>query len=478
MRGLRLELSRADLPYIAFGAFMTFALAWGTTQVGEVVSLGGMGVLLLFSALLAGFVAFPHIMVAAMIPMFAFLPTLKVFGSDWLGPLKDLTSVAAIAATVVLIVKRSSAGTKQRGDFWLGVIVATLLTLYFVNVGGALSKDLGWVHGTRLVALPLLLLVTGLMLGDARRTLHWARISLIATACVAAFYGVVQQGVGHARLQALGYEYDQQLRFVGARIRSFGTMDEPFAYAAFLLLAMAALMLAGRRGAWPVAAGSLIFLGLVVSFVRSALIVGVGLLGLWFARRKRATIAFFLMTFTLALALAVLIVFSQATQTRTVQTSSSAFLTVNGRTDAWKVYLNDPKVWAVGHGVGEVGTAAERAQFTINKRPDSFKDVYAVDSGYFALIADIGLIGLAVFLALIWRVAMLSRRAISRGYDEGWLALGFMLVLLLDAVTRATFTGFPTAFLGFLLVGLALGAANEREETRESPDEEALLAAR
>jgi hypothetical protein len=478
MRALRLELSRADGPYIALGAFLTLALAWGASRVGEVISLGGMGVLVLFFALLSAFVAWPHLMVAGMIPLFAFLPALKVFGTEWLGPLKDLTAIAAIAAAGVLVVKRSSAGTPQRGDFWIGVSIASLLALYLVNAGGALSKDLGWVHGVRLFAQPLLLLITGIMLGDARRTLRWALVSLVATACVTAFYGIVQQGIGHEQLRAYGYEYGAQLRFVGDRIRSFGTMDEPFAYAAFLLLAMTALMLSRRKSLWPLASGTLITFGIVVSFVRSAIIVGVGVLGLWFARQRRPTIAFFLMAFAVALALSVLVVFSQATQTRTVQTGSAAFLTVNGRTDAWKIYLNSPKVWAVGHGVGEVGTAAERAQFTINRRPDNLDDTYAVDSGYFAIIADVGLIGLAIFLALIWRITMLARRAIARGFDEGWLAIGFTVVLLLDAVTRATFTGFPTAFLGFLLIGLALGAANERAETQESPDQEASLAAR
>jgi hypothetical protein len=34
-------------------------------------------------------------------------------------------------------------------------------------------------------------------------------------------------------------------------------------------------------------------------------------------------------------------------------------------------------------------------------------------------------------------------------------------VLMIDAVTRASFTGFPTAFLALLLTGLALGAVLE-----------------
>jgi O-Antigen ligase len=479
VRALRLELTRADLPLLALGAFGTFALALATTRVGEVVSLGGIAVLLLFAALLTGFVAAPHLMVPATIPLFAFLPTLKVFGTEWLGPLKDLVSIAAIAAAAVLVVKRSSAASQQRGDFWIGAIVVALLALYVLNVGGSLEKDLGWVHGVRLFAQPLLLLVAGLMLGDARRTFRWAMVSLVATACVVAFYGIVQQGLGHGRLFALGYDYNVQLRFFGDRIRSFGTMDEPFAYAAFLLMALAAVLFFRWNGPAPYIAGALIVVGLSLSFVRSALLVSLGLLGLWFARQKRPTISFFLMAASTVGALVVLAAFSGATETQTTRTGSSTFLTVNGRTEGWKIYLNDPKVWAVGHGVGEVGTAAERARYSISRGTQPAEEtIYAVDSGYFAIIADVGLVGLAVFLALVGRILMLGRAAIRRGSTAGWLAVAFLAVLLLDAVTRATFTGFPTAFLGFLLVGLALGAANEEEETRARPDEEALLASR
>ena len=50
------------------------------------------------------------------------------------------------------------------------------------------------------------------------------------------------------------------------------------------------------------------------------------------------------------------------------------------------------------------------------------------------------------------------------GTVAGWLGLGYLTVLLLDATTRDTFTAFPAAFLGFLLVGITLGAA--RDEAR------------
>ena len=56
---------------------------------------------------------------------------------------------------------------------------------------------------------------------------------------------------------------------------------------------------------------------------------------------------------------------------------------------------------------------------------------------------------------------MLGIAATKRAGRVGWLVVGWLAVLLLDAVTRASFTGFPTAFLGMLLVGLGLAAAVE-----------------
>jgi hypothetical protein len=56
------------------------------------------------------------------------------------------------------------------------------------------------------------------------------------------------------------------------------------------------------------------------------------------------------------------------------------------------------------------------------------------------------------------RALMLGARAAGRGDAAGWIAVGLLAVMLVDALTRASFTGFPSAFLGMLLVGVALAA--------------------
>ena len=464
MRPAWLTFPRSDLPLLATGAGLTVLAAVASLRIGGTESVGILLAVTCFFFAVAGFIALPHITVAAMIPIFALIPAIKVLAVPWIGPAKDGLTLAAITAAAVLVVQRAGEGHRQSGDFWAAAMVLFLIGLYFVNLGGGLERDVAWGQGLRLIAEPLLLLVVGFLLPQPRRVLRWATVSLVATGVFVALVGIAQQALGEARLVELGYSYTIQVRSIGDRLRSFGTMDESFAYAAFLLLAVVALLMGMRRSIPTFIAGSIIALGLVFSYVRTAVVIAIALLGLWLWRSQRSTIAAFFLAVAVTAAGAILIYSSGGTESRTVRAGPSLFLTINGRTEGWKVVLDDPRTWAVGKGVGEIGVAAERATYSVSRRERDESDVSAVDSGYFALIADVGFVGLVAFLALAARLFALAKRAIDRGLREGWLAAGFLVVMLLDAVTRDSFTGFPTAFLGMLLVGLSLAAAREAEE--------------
>jgi hypothetical protein len=456
----RLPLPRADLPLIAGGFALTSLLALAATQVGEGLSLALIVVLTLFFTIVTAFVVVPYLALALTIPIFALIPMLKVLAFPWIGPFKDLITMAAICAAAVLVVQRSSQGRSQRGDFWVAAAIGVFAALYLVNVGG-LNWNLAWTHGVRLALEPLALLLVGLTLSDSRRTLRWAMVSLVVTAVFVAIVGIAQQVLGEWALYDLGYSFRVQLRTYNDHLRSFGTLDEPFAYAAFLLLALASLLMWFRLNVYTLAAGGVIMTGLFFSFVRTALVVVLALIALWLARKGYTTTSVFLMAVAAVSALVILFVSSTATETRTVRTGTSSFLTVNGRTEAWRLFLNDPKVWFLGHGVGKVGTAAERATYKLTQDPHEASRQIAIDSGYFAVIADVGLLGLAAMLAIFGRLLVRARRFATRGSPAGWLAIALTAVLMIDAVTRASFTGFPTAFLALLLAGLALGAAIE-----------------
>jgi hypothetical protein len=466
VRTLRPAIAWADLPVFGGGALLTIGAVLATAEQGAEIGLGSLVALALFFFVIAGFIAFPHLTIAAMIPLFAAIPAVKVVAFPWFGPVKDIVTLAGAVAAGILVVQRAGEGHEQRGDFWAAALVAFLIGLYVLNLGGAMERDVAWGQGVRLVAEPLLLLLIGLVLPQARRTLRWAMFSLIATGLVVAFVGILQQVVGEARLIELGYSYEGAVRTINGQLRSFGTMDEPFAYAAFLLLSLWALLVWTRRNLLTAAVGAVIVTGLALSYVRTAVIVLIALVGLWLARSQRPTVAAFLMAIAVVSASAILIWSSEGTESRTVRGDNSLFLTVNGRTEAWRLVLDSPKTWLIGKGVGEVGTALERSTYSVSvDRPDQSK-ASSVDSGYFATIADVGAVGLVALLALVARLYSLGRKAIGRGLVAGWLAVGFLTILLLDAVTRASFTGFPTAFLSLLLVGVALAAAAEEQDAR------------
>jgi O-antigen ligase/polysaccharide polymerase Wzy-like membrane protein len=468
---LRLGLTRADLVPLALGSAVTLLVAASTAFFGDLLPVVLLVGLALFVAVVAAFVAIPHVALAATIPIFATLPAVKVLLFPWIGPLKDVIALAAIAAAGIVVVQASRRGRQIPGDVWLVVLFVFLFALYVLNIGGGLERDFAWVHGIRLVSEPLLLLLAGLVLRNPRRTFHWAMGSLVATASAVAGIGILQQLVGGTRLVELGYVWDLHVRTIGGHLRSFGTLDDPFGYAAFLLFGLCAVLMWMRRGRLAYAAGTLLAAGLALSAVRSAIVVFVGLLALWLARHRRWATAFFLLVLVVS-ATVVFVLSEQADEQRTVQGGPSTYLTVNGRTEAWRIVFENPWQAPFGKGVAEVGTAAERATFDVTRDPEEAErtNTVIVDSGYFATVADVGVVGLAVLLLFVWRVATLAKRACERGGEAGWVALSFVLVLLLDAVTRESFTGFPTAFLGLLITGVAVAAAREQADATEAAE--------
>jgi O-antigen ligase len=342
------------------------------------------------------------------------------------------------------------------------------------------GHGVAWVQGIRLVGEPLLLLVAGLTLPNPRRTLRWAAWTLVAAGCAVAAYGVLQQAMGAPRLVSLGYQYNAQVRFVSGHLRSFGTFDDPFAYAAFLLIALAALLFGLRRSAWSSLAAAIILAGLAASLVRTGAVAGLALVGLVAVRRGFATSGALLTAATVLVALVLLVTQASGSESRSIPvaitaTGAQTFSTnpgtanviLNGRVSAWKAAVGDqPLQWIFGRGVGTVGTAAARAGYTFVPATvsGSAKTTTAVDSGYLATVADVGIVGLIVLLMLLGRLWLLGARAARAGSAAGWVALGVLASLLLDALTRASFTGFPTAFLALLFIGIALAAAAEEPD--------------
>jgi O-antigen ligase len=458
MRALRHGVERTELIALLCGGAVTVTVALATVQGGVKLGTGPLLAAALLCVLVASWLVAPQVLVAVTIPLFALLPTLKVFVSQWLGPVKDFVTLAAAIALLITILMRSERVARvDRLLIWLMVAFGSL---YVINVGGLISGDshgIAWAQGVRLTGEPLILLAAGLTARNPRRTLGVAVTSLVATGVFVALYGMYQQMLGGPRLVELGYSYRNEIRLIGTHLRSFGTLGEPFAYAAFLLLAIAAALFWMRRGPLKIVCLTVMTIGLTLSYVRSAILISVALLALWLIRNRRVTLGFVLLAASLAAGLAFLVALSGASETHSVRAGPNTYVTLNGRTTVWSTIFSRPTKVPFGLGVAKIGTAAERAQSGVIVDPNAArKKVVAVDSGYFATVADVGLVGLALLLAIFARLFALARSALYQQDSAGWLVLAWLIVLMLDAVTRASFTGFPTAFLGMLLVGLGI----------------------
>lgn len=460
MRALRHGLDRGDLLTLGLGAACTLVAVVVSARSGATLGAGSVAVVTFLCVLVVGWLYTPWIVVAVSIPLFAAIPAAKVLVTPWIGPVKDLVALAAgIAIVATATQRRRAAGV----DRVLVVLVLAFLGLYVVNVGGAISggsHTIAWAQGVRLIGEPLVLLSAGLTLERPLRTLEAGVRSLILTGVGVALYGIYQQVIGEWRLVAMGYSFNDQVRTIGGHLRSFGTLDDPFAYAAFLLLALAAALFWMRAGSLKVAAMSLMTIGLVLAYVRSALVVSIALVAIWLISLGRLTVGLMLLAASAAAALALLFAVAGASQTHSVRAGASTYITLNGRTTVWATIFRKPSSIPFGLGVGKVGTAAERAQFGVTADPaKARKKTTAVDSGYFATVADVGIVGLLVLLAMFSRMIALGVAATRRAGRVGWLVIGWIAVMLIDAVTRASFTGFPTAFLGMLLVGVGIAAS-------------------
>lgn len=458
---MRARASPTDLLIVGGGAAATLIIAFLAVSSGAEVGVGLPVAVALFIGAVAAFVLYPHVSIAATVVLFALVPMLKVLVLAEVGVVKDAVVVAAVvAATIVFVFDR------PRIDRRPLILVAILLGLYVINVGS--GHGVAWGQGVRLTGEPLVLLLVGLILPEPRRTFRWALGALIGTACLVAGYGIVQQIVGKYTLVDWGYSFEDQVRSLpSGQLRSFGTFDDPFAYAAFLLYGLGAVCFWLRRGPLAWGAGALILVGILFSFSRTAALILVAFIGLalW---RRRLPVTATMVVVAIVLTAALILVNAGGTQSKTVtlagnpDNSFSANVILNGRISAWSAALgDDPTDWVLGRGVGEVGTAAERSTYTVTRSSDSDEREQAVDSGYLATIADVGFVGLGVLLALFALLAASAIRAARRGLDEGWVGLALLATLLLDALTRASFTGFPTAFLGLLLVGVAIASVDD-----------------
>jgi hypothetical protein len=458
--------ARRETPILllAGGASACLALAVGTQPIAAGAATGALA----FSLLVLAFRARPHWIAPAVVAGFVVQPALKTFVSPYFGPAKDVVVAAAIVG--VLSAQLGSRPRKRPGseaDAWITGGVVVLLGLYLTNPGG--THGPAWGQGTRLVFEAFALFLIGYTTEHPARAWRWACASLISVAVLNACLGTVQQAIGTTSLIVdYGYTWGLQVRETATgQFRSFGTFDDPFNYAAFLLVALTIAAFTTRRKLIAVPVSAVLLLGAAESFVRTSIFIIPVLIAVLLLRGRRGTGAIAIVAGVVIAAGGWLLLTPQGAGE---SASGLSFITtLNGRTETWSKVIRGPVDLIGGRGAGAIGSGATRAQFgTIlpttpiddaTPTTGAAPDVSNIDSSYFATVADVGLAGLGILVAIGLRAMHLAGRAAKAGSSTAWVAIAIGCVVALDATTRSSLTAFPFGFVALYVLGLALAQA-------------------
>lgn len=403
---------------------------------------------------------------------FAVQPALKFYVTDAFGPVKDvavLVSIAAVGATVLRrrLGLRDSTTRLRRPDPVLIAAVIAFIALYGLNLGG--DHGINWANGARLVVEAFSLLLLGYLGPVTERAWPWVVRSVIGMAVVESIAGIAQQVIGVDRLvNNFGYVYGAQVRQVaGGALRSFGTLDDPFNYAALVLIGFIVAVHTRFPRGWKLPVVALTAVGVIVSFDRTDLLLLVLAAGLWLLRKRLPVAALALVTATVLVAGVYVVTSSSGASGN--QSQLSVLFSLNGRVNAWSIVLAQPEKLIGGDGVGTTGTGLARSQITgivptvrfgpaASAASTQGGNIQNLDSSYLATLADVGVVGLLLLLFIGARVLILAGRGAAAGSSAGWIALGVAGVLLLDSTTRTSLTAFPFGYVGLYVLGAALAA--------------------
>lgn len=453
---------RAALWLLAGLAVVGFGAAAATAPAHLLAALGLLGMV---GALAWFTVRRPAVIAVVVVVGFVVQPTAKFFVSPLLGPAKDVVVLVALAVTLVVTAIRPM---RRDQDGWMSGMALAVMAVYLINPAG--GHGAGWATATRLTVSSLGLLLIGYHNRDPARTWRVASSAMIWTAVAETLLGIAQQMLGTRRLvEQVGYVFGEQVRETASgQLRSFGTLDEPFTYATLLLVALVIATQTRPRAPRNLWLVPLLALGVVLSVTRT----GIGLLavvGLLWLLRLGQQVALRLVLLGMAL-VGVALVLNAAIVTApsagSQGTDGGVLLTLNGRTQTWSQVVRGPGDLLAGRGAGAIGSGLARSQAGLIAVSPGYEpghapaaasntDLTSIDNSYLAVVADVGLPGLALVLSL--GVVALARARVWRlGNAPGWCVAGTLAVVAVDGLTRSSLTAFPFGYVALYLVGAGL----------------------
>ncbi len=397
------------------------------------------------------------LLLAALVPFDGLLLVVPD-GTGTVAGWKEGLVLATLLATLVAPATARRAPGEQP-PVWLSVVVLwALLGLGYAAVAGGQVGLWGLKVGYFYMLVPVILWRCPFDERDRDRLVS----VLMATGLATVAIGLAQQVVGAERLNALGYEYNDTIRFSGGLLRSFASFTQPFSFGLFVALVMVVCLPVAlsdprrRRNRWFLVVSPVLAVGLASSVVRGAilaLVLGLVLLAAW---RHRVLVH------AVAPLLVVALLLPLSLTTAFLSTSS-----LGERSTGWSEITDRVLTAPLGNGLGVTGAAAERSiQAGADPADMQLLDgqVYLPDNQYVKTAVELGVVGLWLLLllgaALFVAAVRAARDSAARGaHADRALAEGIAASVAgagAAALVSTYLEIFPLDFFFWLFMGVLL----------------------
>ena len=375
-------------------------------------------------------------------------------GGASLAPWKEAVVLGVLVATFLAPASARRQHRVPRAGWVPAAVGLTALGVISALVVGGVVGFWGLKIGFFYVLVPLILWRCPFDQADRDRLVS----ILMATGLVTAVVGLAQQAVGPERLNALGYEYNDVIRFAGSVLRSFSTFTQPFSFGLFVALVLLVCLpvamsdLRRRRNMAFLATVPILLAGMTSSVVRGAflgLFAGLVFLLLW---RYRGLLHAML---PIALVVALL--------PPAVLTAFLSSKSLGQRTTGWSEVLDRMITAPLGNGIGVTGATAEKA-LLLGAEPSEVLlldgRMYQPDNQYVKTMLELGPLGLWLLL-LLGAAAIVSAVRIAREVEGNDRALAEGVAASVVGAAAASLVStyleiFPLDFYFWLLLGVLL----------------------
>ena len=436
----------------AFGAVLVVAVGVVAGRTGLPILLG----LALVVPLLLALRQRPQrgvILLVALVPFdgLRLLSPLPSSVSDW----KEVLVIATLFATFFAPPEARAKGDRRRLPSWAPAVIG-LLILGLVSaavVGGEQA-----ITGFRIDYFYLLLAAAVWRCPLSEQERERLVTVLMVTGVLTALFGIAQQAIGAARLNALGYAYNTVIVTAAGHLRSFSTFASNFEFAFFLmvvlLLGLPCALSDVRRlrnriflACLPIFAVALLF-----TFTRGAWL-GLAAGGVYLGLRRHRLLLLAVPAVALAFA------FIPGSTTSTAFSSTS----LGQRTAGWQQNFEQVVSHPFGVGIGATGAAAAKVASleagggnVDTSLPGSA--TYQPDNYYYKTVYELGVPGLWLWvLLLVSAFAAAASFARSASGSESSFAVGVAACVLAAAfasLVATYFEIFPMDVLFWLLIAV------------------------